>query len=173
MPRSYGVYAVDQGKLVSLQALPMRVPDPRVGVSAMLFTPSANVLSSGHVRFILFQRDLVNSAPDKIVVRAVARLRHDLTFDAKGKAKLVDIKGSWAIRNISYEMKVTPVDDNPAMIIVQPESSGFSFAPGRYALVLKNTGYDFSVAGQITDAAQCLERADAVGMPVYSLCNNP
>ena len=32
---------------------------------------------------------------------------------------------------------------------------------GRYALVIKGQAYDFTVAGPITDAAQCLERVDA------------
>jgi hypothetical protein len=37
-------------------------------------------------------------------------------------------------------------------------------------MVLQGTAYDFSVAGPITDMAQCLERTDAVDVPVYSEC---
>ena len=37
----------------------------------------------------------------------------------------------------------------------------FALAPGRYVLVLKGQAYDFTVAGTITEAAQCLERFEA------------
>jgi hypothetical protein len=60
--------------------------------------------------------------------------------------------------------------DNPEMIVIEPENSNFSFPAGRYAMVLQGTAYDFSVAGPVTDMAQCLERTDAVDVPVYSEC---
>jgi len=41
---------------------------------------------------------------------------------------------------------------------------------GRYVLVLKEQGYDFVVAGAVTDLAQCLERTDAVNGAFYSEC---
>jgi hypothetical protein len=169
-PSAYGVYAIDHGKLIDLQSLPIRVPDLRIGVSPAISTPSANTLADGQLEFVVFQRDLVNTAPDKIMVRIVARVRRELKFNAKGEARIVKIDGSWAIRNKAYEMKVIPVDDNPAMVIVRPERP---FPPGRYALVLKNVGYDFTVAGAITDPFQCLELTDAVDMPIYSECRTP
>jgi hypothetical protein len=56
------------------------------------------------------------------------------------------------------------------MVIIRPENPTFSFPAGRYVLVLKGSAYDFSVAGPITDTAQCLERTDAMNMPIYSEC---
>jgi hypothetical protein len=44
---------------------------------------------------------------------------------------------------------------------------------GRYVLVLKNIGYDFTVAGNITDPAQCLERTEAANGVFYSDCVKP
>jgi hypothetical protein len=173
IPTAYGIYAVDRGKLTELPALPIRVPDPKIGVSPPIPTPGTNKLPDGQLTFVIFQRDLANNAPDKIMVRVVARVSRELKFGASGEPKVVKIDGSWAIRSNAYEMKVIPVDDNPAMIIVQPETPGFSFPPGRYALVLKNTGYDFTVAGEVTDPAHCLELTDAVNMPVYSECRSP
>jgi hypothetical protein len=41
---------------------------------------------------------------------------------------------------------------------------------GRYVLVLATQGYDFTVAGKMTDLAQCLERTDAANGAFYSQC---
>ena len=42
---------------------------------------------------------------------------------------------------------------------------------GRYVLVLKRQGYDFTVAGKITDPNQCLERTEAANGSFYSPCS--
>jgi hypothetical protein len=93
-----------------------------------------------------------------------------LSFDAKGKASTTKVDGEWAVRSNAYQMRVAPMGDNPEMIVIEPESPDFSFPAGRYAMVLQGTAYDFTVAGPITDTAQCLERTDAVDVPVYSEC---
>jgi hypothetical protein len=170
LPTSYGVFAIDHGKLTNLQTLPIKVPDPRVGVSAIISAPSANTFDTGRLAFIIFRRDLIASAPAGATVRVIARVRQALVSDARGNEKSVAIEGSWAIRSNAYEMTVAPVKDNPAMIVIRPETSNFSFPPGRYALVLKNVGYDFAVAGPITDLVQCLERDGTVEMPIYLEC---
>ena len=170
LPTSYGVYAVDQGKLTDLATLPIKVPDPRVAISAMIPTPSAKSLPDGKVQFVAFRRDLRNNAPDRVTVRVVARVMRTLSFDTKGKASLAKVDGEWAVRSNAYQMRVAPMGDNPEMIVIEPESPDFSFPPGRYAMVLQGTAYDFSVAGPITDMAQCLEGTDAVDVPVYSEC---
>lgn len=173
VPTAYGVYVVSQGKLVDLQPLPIRVPDPRVGISAIIQTAAAKSLPDGHLQFIIFRRDLANNAPDRTNVRIVARVARALTFDASGRPRVTNVEGAWAVRSNAYAMKVSPVRGNPAMILVQPDDANFSFPAGRFALVLNNVGYDFSVEGKITDPAQCLERADTVSMPVYSQCRAP
>ena len=173
IPSSYGVYAVDRGKLIDLQPFSIKVPDRRVEISAIFSTPSATTLADGRLQFVAFRRDLTNDAPDHVMIRVVAQVMRALTFDAAGTPKTVNIDSSWAVRSKAYEMKVSPVDGKPEMILIQPESAGFSLPPGRYALVLLGTSYDFTVAGQITDPAQCLERTDALNMPVYSECRNP
>lgn len=173
MPTAYGVYAVNHNKLVGLQSLPIRVPDQRVAISALISTPSETSLPDGQLQFVIFRRDLVNSAPDTAVVRVVARVMRALTFDGAGKPKIVNVDGSWAVRSKAYEMKVAPVGGNPEMVIISPPNSDYSFPAGRYALVLKTLAYDFSVDGPVTDAVQCLERTDAVNTPVYSECRIP
>jgi hypothetical protein len=56
------------------------------------------------------------------------------------------------------------------MLLVQPEKHDFVLPPGRYVLVLRDQGYDFAVAGKVTDLAQCLERTDATNGSFYSEC---
>jgi hypothetical protein len=174
VPDSYGVYAIDGGKLISLQALPIRVPDQRVGISALITTPSESVLPDGRLRFLVYRRDLLNNVPDLVTVRVIAHVMRALTFDAGGKPRMVKVDGSWAVRSNLYDMKVAPHSDNPEMIVISPADGTFTFPPGRYALVLnKNIAYDFSVDGPVTDKAQCLERTDAVNTPVYTECRTP
>ena len=173
LPASYGVYAVSDGKLIDLGLLPIRVPDPRVAISAMISSPSETVLLDGHAQFIVFRRDLLNDAPDRVFVRVIARVMRALTFSPDGKANWVSVDGSWAVRGNSYEMKVAPVSGRPEMIMIRPADPNFSFPAGRYALVLKRAAYDFTVEGPVTDVAHCLERTDAVGAEVYTECRNP
>jgi hypothetical protein len=173
IPNSYGVYAVNHGKLVDLQLLPIKVPDQRVSISAIISTPPGVTLPDGQLQFVAFRRDLAVSAPDQAAVRIVARVKRVLSFDAAGKAKTSNVDGSWAVRGNAYDMKVGPVNGNPEMIVMRPENPKFSFPAGRYALMLKGLAYDFSVDGPVTDAAQCLERTDALNAPVYSECRNP
>jgi len=173
IPSVFGVYAVSDGKLRDLGTLPFKVPDPRIAVSAMISHPSAATLPDGRLEFIAFQRDLTDNAPDRASVRVVARVMHALTFDAAGHAKTTDVAGPWAVRDKTYEMRVGPVSGHPDMIVIRPADAHFTFPAGRYAMVLGDTGYDFSVAGPITDPIQCLERTDAVNQPIYNECASP
>lgn len=172
LPAVYGVYAVSRGKLYGLQSLAMKVPDPRVAVSAMISNPSRLTLPDGKLTFIVYRRDLQSSAPDTVSVRVVARVMREMKFAAGEPAKIVKIAGDWAIRSKSYQLGVAPINKKPEMIMLRPRDPQFSFTPGRYALVFRGDGYDFSVAGQMTDAAQCLERTDALGGMIYSECRD-
>jgi hypothetical protein len=173
LPTAYGVYAVSAGKLVELDTLPIRVPDSRVAISAMISTPGAVTVPAGKLSFVVFRRDLVTSAPDVVSVRVVARVVRELKFSDNGPAKMSKVDDQWAVRSNAYELRVSPVPNNAEMILLRPQSADFSLPPGRYALVLKGQGYDFTVAGPITAAAQCLERTDAVGGMIYSECRTP
>jgi hypothetical protein len=59
------------------------------------------------------------------------------------------------------------------MVVIGSDPAGFVLSPGRYAMVLKNVGYDFTVDGRVTDLAHCLERTDALNAPIYSECRKP
>jgi hypothetical protein len=170
LPTDYGVYALSGGKLFQLDSLPIRVPDPRVAISAMISKPSPMTIPPGRIAFVVYRRDLVSSAPDKVLIRVVARVVREMKFTGTGPATTIKIDDQWAVRSNSYEFRVAPLDDNPEMIVIRAASSDFSLPAGRYALVLKEQAFDFNIDGQVTDAAQCLERTDAVGGAVYSEC---
>jgi hypothetical protein len=170
LPSDYGIYILSNGALSELTALSTQVPDKRIAVSTPVNQPSLTTLPDGKAKFIVFRRDLVGNAPDRIEVRVVARVVRALTFDAKGKPALQPVTDTWSIRNVSYEFRVRPVAGNPEMLLVQAEKADFTLPPGRYVLVLKGQGYDFTVGGNVTDLAQCLERTEAANGAFYSEC---
>jgi hypothetical protein len=170
VPTVYGVYALDNGTLTELDALLETVPDRRVEISAPVSSPSHNVLRDRHVKFVVFRRDLVALAPERFDVRVVARVVRDKTFNSKGKARFAPVNDTWNIRNIFHEFRVRPIAGNPEMLLVQPDKADFALPSGRYVLVLRNQGYDFTIAGEVNDPAQCLERTEAANGTFYSDC---
>jgi hypothetical protein len=173
LPSDYGVYAVSNTALSELSLLPEQVPDKRIAMSTPINQPSSTTLSDGKAKFVVFRRDLAGNAPERIDVRVVARVVRALTFDAKGKASFTPVSDAWNIRNVSYEFRVRPIAGNPEMLLIQAADPNFSLPPGRYVLALKNQGYDFTVAGKVTDPSQCLERTDAANGTFYSDCQKP
>jgi hypothetical protein len=173
LPSVYGVYAISAGKLYELDQLAIRVPDPRVRISAMISDSSHVTVPNGGVNFIVFRRDLAASAPIDVFVRVVAQVQRDMKFSGDGPPTITKIDGPWAVRSKSYEYRVAPVDDKPEMIVLHAAESDLVLAPGRYVLVLGGQGYDFMVAGEVTDTAHCLERSNVVGGTVYSECPAP
>ncbi len=66
LPGDYGIYALSNQALTELYALPERVPDKRIAVSTPVDQPSRTSLPDGRARFIVFRRDIVGNAPDRI-----------------------------------------------------------------------------------------------------------
>jgi hypothetical protein len=170
LPGDYGVYALNENKLSELRLLPEQVPDKRIAMSTPISQPSHTTIADGKAKFVVFRRDLAGNAPERMEVRVVARVVRALTFDAKGKANFTPVSDVWNIRNISYEFRVRPITGNPEMLLIQSENADFALPAGRYVLVLKSQGYDFTVAGKVTDPSQCLERTDAANGEFYSDC---
>jgi hypothetical protein len=171
LPRDYGLYAISNGSLSELHLLGTQVPDKRIAMSTPLSEPSRTIIPNGKPKFVIYRRDLMNSAPDRIDVRVVARVTRAIKFDAAGKPVFAPVSDAWSIRNQSYELRVRPMEGSPEMMLVQAENPDFVLPAGRYALVLKSEGYDFTVAGNVTDPAQCLERTEAANGVFYSACD--
>ena len=173
LPTVYGIYAVSDGQPIEIKSLPIAVPDPRIAISGIISTPSVTTIRTGKISFVLFRRDLFFSAPDRVSIRVIARVAREMRFSGNKPAMITNTDGQWAIRDKSYEFRVAPLSDHPEMLLVRPENGEFVLPPGRYALVVKGLGYDFTVAGRITDKAQCLERTETANGTIYSECRNP
>jgi hypothetical protein len=170
LPSEYGVYALSDTGLSELHLLVEHVPDKRISISTPISQPPSTTLADGKVKFLIFRRDFAANPPDRMEVRVVARVTRAVTFDAKGKPAFSPVSDVWNIRNLSYEFRVRPVPGYPEMLLIQAEDADFALAAGRYILVLRNEGYDFTVAGKVTDPSQCLERTDAANGSFYSTC---
>jgi hypothetical protein len=174
LPSVYGIYSISAGRLDELEPLAIgRVPDQRVFMSTAIKTPSRTVLPDGRTEFIIYRRDIANNAPDRITVRVIAKIQRAMTFNTAGHASTTEMEDSWTIRNVSYDYRIAPLGDSSEMLVVRPEKEEFVLPAGRYALVVKGQAYDFTVAGPITAAAQCLERVDAANGTFYSECGRP
>jgi hypothetical protein len=171
LPSVYGIYAVSGGRLHELEALVGRVPDQRVFMSTPVKTPSRTVLPDGRTVFIIYRRDAANSAPERVSVRVIAKVLREMTFNA-GQAGTTNGQNTWTIRNMSYDFRVAPLGENSELLIVRPESEDFVFPAGRYGLVIKGQAYDFTIAGPITEPAQCLEGIKAQNGTFYSDCRH-
>ena len=172
IPSSYGIYALSNNQqLVALQSLPIGIPDPRVSLSAEITKPSEATLTDTKPAFILFRRDLLNNAPQSLALRVVARVQRE-TKIAGGKATVTKIEGSWRIRNVLHELKVSPVPGQPEMIMARAANDA-PLPAGRYALVLNRVGYDFTIAGEEQAPEFCLEGFEAANGSIFTQCKAP
>lgn len=167
LPTTYGNYAVNDGQLTELELLDGQVPDKRVAVSSPIHNASRTTLPDGSPTFVVFRRDLAAIPTDGIEARVVARISHTMKVDNQ-KASYAP-EELWSIRPFTYKFRSAPVPGNPEMMLIKPD--GVTLPAGRYVLVLKRQGYDFTVAGKITDPNQCLERTEAANGTFYSPCS--
>jgi hypothetical protein len=172
LPNVYGVYAVSGGQLHELEPLVGRVPDQRVFMSTPVKTPSRTVLPDGRIVFIIYRRDVATSAPDRVAVRVIAKIFRALSFNAAGQPSTKNVDDLWTIRNVSYDFRVAPLGEGSDMLLIRPEHDDFAFPGGRYGLVIKGQAFDFTVAGPVTEAAQCLEGIKAENGTFYSECRH-
>jgi hypothetical protein len=170
VPTTFGVYAISDGKLFTLELLPGRAPSPRVAISAAILTPPKTVLPDGHIKFIVFRRDSATNALNRAEVRLVAKISQAMKFDPAGKPIITKADDTWVIRNISYPYRTAPLKGQPDMYEVIGEDADKPLTPGRYALILKDEAYDLGVAGEITDSKQCLENLAAANGAFYVEC---
>src|SRR5262245_17151983 len=173
LPTVYGIYAVSGGQLFELEPLVGRVPDQKVFMSTPVKMASRTVLPDGRAVFIIYRRDAANSAPERVSVRVVAKVLRAMTFNTAGHASTMNVQDTWTIRNISYDFRVAPFGEGSEMLMITPESEDFVFPAGRYGLVIKGQAYDFTIAGPITEPAQCLEGIKAENGTFYSECRRP
>ena len=171
VPTSFGIYALGNDKLTELHPLPIGIPDPRVALSAEIKQPSTTEITDTNPAFILFRRDLLNNAPQTVALRVVARVVRE-TKIVNAKAMATKIDGTWRIRNVSRELKVSPVPGQPEMVIARAADNA-PLDAGRYALVLNRVGYDFTIAGPEKSLEFCLEGFETANGSIYNPCRAP
>lgn len=168
VPTSFGIYVLNNDSLTELKALPINIPDPRIALSAEIKTPSTASISDNRPSFIIFRRDLLNNAPQKLILRVIAQVARD-TKIVGGKVGKSDIEGVWRVRNISRELKISPIVGQSEMIVAHLDEN-VSLAAGRYALVVNRTGYDFTISGAVQSPAFCLEEFETSNGSVFNQC---
>ncbi|MGA9082967.1 MAG: hypothetical protein WB390_10975 [Pseudolabrys sp.] len=171
LPNSFGIYVLSDNKLTELEPLPISIPDARIALSAEIDKPSATTISDERPAFILFRRDLLNNVPQKIMLRVIAHMARE-TKIVGGKAGTTNIDGAWRIRNISRELKISPIPGQREMVIARLDGD-VPLATGRYALVLNRTGYDFAVKGTVQSPEFCLEKFETASGSLFNQCRTP
>jgi hypothetical protein len=168
LPKTYGVYAENDGRVTTLQPLPIRLPTGPFQMSGEITEPSRALVSGNGLKFVVYRRDLAAGAQETTSVRVVARVARAMTF-VNGISTMTPVAGVWRVRDKSYQLRISPVEGNPDMLRIEPED-GVVFPPGRYALMLNGEGYDFTVPGPITAMEQCLEQFQAQNGMILSEC---
>ena len=131
---------------------------------------STCLIGDGSPTFVLFRRDLASIPTDSIEARVVAKISQTMKVDSQTRQASYTPEELWSIRPFTFKFRGAPVPGHPEMILIKPDE-GVVLPAGRYALVLKRQGYDFTVAGKITDPNQCLERTEATNGSFYSPCS--
>ena len=169
-PAVYGVYAIHDGQLIELNPVATAPVDPRLKTVFQITQPSVTRLATGLLKFVVYRRDLIVGAPEKVSIRVVATLARATKFDGAGTIVTVPQRETWIIRSSGYDFRVLPVSDDREMIIVRPEDPEFAIPSGRYALMLNGQPYDFVVEGQVTDPAHCVESFPTARGPIFYDC---
>ena len=169
-PAVYGVYAIYDGQLIELNPVATAPVDPRLKTVLQITQPGVTRLATGLLKFVVYRRDLIVGAPEKVSIRVVATLARATKFDGAGTVVTVPQRETWIIRSSGYDFRVLPVSDDREMIIVRPEDPEFAIPSGRYALMLNGQPYDFVVEGQVTDPAHCVESFPTARGPIFYDC---
>lgn len=169
LPTRFGVYAVSNGSLFDLQLLPGAAPDIRVAISFAITTSSQTIVNEPRPKFILYQRDTPNNLVDRADVRVMAKIAKNFAPTKENRTR--DADESWVIRNISIPFRISPVGERAGMYeLTIDERAGPDLSPGRYALIVNDRAYDFTIAGDAIDDRHCLERVIATNGVFYTPC---
>jgi hypothetical protein len=171
LPTAYGVYAVRDNQLIELEQAQTGPVDPRIRTQLQITKPARVVIDAHRLDFLVFRRDLISTAPDKVQVRIASRIAQSMIFDADGKPMIIKPPtDTWLIRDRGWDLRVSPVRQNGEMVILHTEDPEYSLPAGRYELLLGGQAYDFTIAGEVTDPAHCVEGVATPRGPVFYEC---
>ena len=89
-----------------------------------------------------------------------------------GKPVINKIEGSWRIRDVSRELRISPIPGQREMLMARLDE-GVSLSAGRFALAVNRIGYDFTVDGREPAPESCLEGFEASTGTVFTQCRTP
>jgi hypothetical protein len=169
-PSVYGVYAIHENRLIELSPIQTTPVDPRLKTVLQINLPSTTRIPDGRLTFLIYRRDLLVSAPERVPIRIVARIARVMKFETGGAVVTAPQSDAWLLRGNGYEFRVLPNPDDREMIVARPDDTQPTLAPGRYALLLNGQPYDFTVDGRVSDPAHCVESAPTARGPVFYDC---
>ena len=171
LPAMFGVYAVRDGRLIELEPIATEPVDPRAKHLQQIVKRSRTVLPDGKVTFLVFRRELIVAAPERIPVKFAAKISRLMGFDPQGKVVWTQpAKETWLIRDAGFDFRVMPVKESPEMVYVRAEDPDFTLPAGRYVLMVGNQPYDFVVDGAVTDPGHCVEGSATMRGSVFYEC---
>jgi hypothetical protein len=171
-PTSYGIYAISDNQLINLDPAQTSPFDPRIKSVLQITKPARTVIDDPKLTFVIYRRDMITGAPDKVSIRIAARIAKTMSFDTNGKPVVAPPPTeSWLIRDQGYELRVSPMPESQEMVLALPDDRQFSFPPGRYELLLSGQSYDFLIAGAVNDPAHCVESVATGRGPVFYECH--
>ena len=97
-PAVYGVYAIHDGQLIELNPVATAPVDPRLKTVVQITQPGATRLATGLLKFVVYRRDLIVGAPEKVSIRVVATLARATKFDGAGTVVTVPQRETWIDR---------------------------------------------------------------------------
>ena len=172
-PTSYGIYAISDNQLIALDRVQTSPFDPRAKSVLKITQPSRTMIDDPRLMFVIYRRDMITGAPDKLPIRIAARIGKIMSFDSNAKAVVAPPPTeSWLIRDQGYELRVSPMPESQEMVLARSEDPEFSFPPGRYEVLLGGEAYDFVIAGVVNDPAHCVESVATGRGPVFYECHN-
>jgi hypothetical protein len=112
-PTSYGVYAISDNRLIKLEQVHATPVALRAGNQLQILEPGLSVIAPGTLTFVVFRRDLVSNAPEKVPLRIAARVARSMNFDSAGKAVMTrPSTETWIIRDQGYDLRVSPLRES-------------------------------------------------------------
>jgi hypothetical protein len=171
LPTMFGVYAVRDGRLIELEPIATEPVDPRAKHLQQIVKRSRTVMPDGKVTFLVFRRELIVAAPERIPVKFAAKISRLMGFDPQGKVVWTQpAKDTWLIRDAGFDFRVMPVKESPEMVYVRAEDPAFALPAGRYVLMVNNQPYDFMIEGKVTDPGHCVEGSATMRGSVFYEC---
>jgi hypothetical protein len=164
------VYAVRDNRLIELSPLNTAPADPRAKSVLQTIQPSKTSLPDGKVTFLLYRRDFLASAPERVPIRILARIARVMRFEVGGAVVAAPPSEAWLLREKGAELRVLPVPEDREMVLARLDDPQTSLPPGRYALLLNGQPYDFTIDGTVTDPAHCVESTPTNRGPVFYDC---